>query len=183
MPFGEGNITEWPIDGGALQLELHHHWSYVFVNAGLGNGTTDFNITLTPSLMNATGEGTLCIDTLPIPEDSGITDGTIGTLQVITLDYKGTSLYNCADVRFVESAPDAPSCNGTVEVNVVAGNASDHSEGSGHDDHGDGESSEDGTEESSEGDDDGAAGMVGVNMISLTTFAGLATVFAMGLSL
>lgn len=183
VPFGEGNITDWPINGGAIQLGLGHGWTYLFVNVGLGNDTTDFNITLTPSLHNTTGEGNLCIDQLPIPEDSGITDGAIGSIQIITLDGSGSSLYNCADVRFVEDAPEAPSCNNTIEVNVIQGNSSSsHEEGHGSEGHG---SDEEGTEEETteEGEGEGAAGMIGVNMVSLTTFAGLSAVFIMGLGL
>lgn len=182
VEFGAGNITEWPIHGGAVQLELGHHWTYVFINAGLGNGTTDFNITLTPSLWNTTGEGMLCIDHLPVPEDSGITDGAIGSIQVITVDGSGSSLYNCADVRFVEDAPDAPACNNTIEVNVVTGNSSS-SGGDGHGGHGEGSEGGNETESGGEegGDGEGAAGIVGVNMVAVTTFAGLAAVFALGL--
>lgn len=184
VPFGEGNITEWPLDGGALELELHHHWTYVFINAGLGNGTTDFNITLTPDLWNTTGSGTLCIDKLPIPEGSGVTNGALGTLQVITVDGSGSSLYNCADVRFVQNAT-APSCNGTVGVNHIVGNSSTEHEGTGDhgDGHGDHGSGSDNSSESSGGDGEGAAGVVSANMVSLTAFAGLAAVFAMGLGL
>lgn len=185
MPFGNGNTTDWPLDGGSLELELHHPWTYIFIHAGLGENTTDFNITLTPDLWNSTSEGTLCIEKLPIPEDSGIKNGSIGSLQVITLDAAGSSLYNCADIRFVDNAPEAPTCNGTVGVNIIKGNSSTTlQEGSGHD-HGDDHSEEEsgGDEESSGGDDDGAAGMIGVNMVSLTTFTGLAAVFVMGLGL
>ncbi len=55
---GAGNRTDWPTTGGSLTLDLHHPWTYVFVNLGLGDNATNFNYTLTPSFWNETGNGT-----------------------------------------------------------------------------------------------------------------------------
>jgi len=90
----DGNRTEWPLDGGSLKLELHHPWSYVFVNLGLGENVTVFNYTLTPSLVNTTGNGTLCIPKLPLPADLTVADGDQASIQVVTSGHTGSALYN-----------------------------------------------------------------------------------------
>lgn len=105
-PATPNNRTAVPLTGGlSLKLDLHHSWTYVFVNLGLGdNVTTNFNVTLTPSLTNTTGKGSLCIPNLPYPANFRPTEGQAGSLQIITADYKGAALYNCADVVFRANA-------------------------------------------------------------------------------
>ncbi|RDA95613.1 hypothetical protein CP533_1098 [Ophiocordyceps camponoti-saundersi (nom. inval.)] len=127
--YGAGNVTDWPLDGGSLQLELHHAWTYVFVNLGLGRNTSNFNVSLTPEFWNATGKGTLCVEKLPVPVP--VTNGSLASLQVVTVGKSGSALYNCADIRFVQGAKTLENCssNGvnitTVrqEQNGSAGNA------------------------------------------------------------
>lgn len=171
--FGAGNVTEWPLDGGALQIELGHHWTYVFINLGLGNDTSDFNITLTPSVWNTTGDGILCVDKVPIPENSGVTEGAIGTLQVITVGSAGTSLYNCADIRFTADAKavNAPNCTAS-EVDYIV--VEDQSEGGGH--QGSNETEAGNSTAPDQGSD---AGKTNAGIVALATFGGLAALFAM----
>ncbi|GJD03098.1 GPI anchored protein [Colletotrichum higginsianum] len=178
VPYGAGNVTDWPLDGGAVELDLHHDWTYVFINLGLeanGNVSTH-NITLTPQFWNATGSGTLCVEKLALPTPAQ--DGQRASLQVITVGDSGAGLYNCADIRFTSNAtnPSSEQCktegvsvytvkeqsaNGTIEGG--AGNSTGNSTG------GNGGSSD-------------AAGS-GVHMLALTTFVGLSFVFAFGMSL
>ena len=94
VPAGAGNVTEWPLTGGSLNLDLHHPWTYIYVNLGLGANTTNFNLTLTPLFWNETGNGTLCIPKLAIPAEFNLTDGTRGSLQVVTSGASGAALYN-----------------------------------------------------------------------------------------
>ncbi|TQS34249.1 hypothetical protein Golomagni_05375, partial [Golovinomyces magnicellulatus] len=108
VDYKAGNVTEWPLTGGSLELELHHPWTYVFVNLGLGENSTNFNISLTPELWNATGKGTLCVSELKIPQD--IADGSVGTLQVVTSGASGSALYNCADIKFSKDAKPKSNC-------------------------------------------------------------------------
>ena len=75
-------------------LDLHHPWTYVFVNLGLGENVTNFNYTLTPDFWNVTGNGTLCVPTLPLPADLNIADGTEASIQVVTVGDTGSGLYN-----------------------------------------------------------------------------------------
>lgn len=89
-----GNRTDWPVQGGSLALDLHHPWTYVFVNLGLGDNVTNFNYTLTPSFWNETGNGTLCVPQLPLPAGVTPADGSKGSIQVVTLGASGSALYN-----------------------------------------------------------------------------------------
>ena len=165
-----GNVTDWPLDGGAVKLDLHHPWSYVFINLGLGENATNFNVSLTPQFLNATGKGQFCIDKLELPEE--VEDGTLGSIQVITLSESGTALYNCADIRFTKDAEGPSNCTSEMEYVSIK------------------EQSGNGTEEDSSssnstksGGDDNAAGILGVNKVVLTSVAGLAAAFVMGLGL
>ncbi|KAI8629007.1 hypothetical protein F5Y19DRAFT_476098 [Xylariaceae sp. FL1651] len=92
VPYGAGNKTEWPLGSGAVVLDLHHPWTYVYVNLGLGENTTNFNISLTPNLLNVTGNGTFCLPDLPLP--TTISEGQNGTIQVVTNGQSGSALYN-----------------------------------------------------------------------------------------
>ncbi|KAG5918781.1 hypothetical protein E4U42_006737 [Claviceps africana] len=113
VPYKTGNLTDWPSQGGSLQLELHHNWTYVFVNLGLGANASNFNISLTPEFWNVTGKGTLCVDKLPLPADvqGQVHDGDLASLQVVTVGETGSALYNCADVRLTRN-PDAKALPG-----------------------------------------------------------------------
>ncbi|CAK7246416.1 MAG: hypothetical protein STHCBS139747_008047 [Sporothrix thermara] len=124
VPSDIGNRTAWPTTGGALAVDLHHDWSYVFVNLALGDGNlTNFNYTLTPQFLNVTGAGTLCIPHLDLmaagAPDLAPADGQHATLQVITLGASGTALYNCADIVFREGA-DAGNCTTDAAVSYYA---------------------------------------------------------------
>jgi hypothetical protein len=88
------NRTLWPLAGGSLELDLHHPWTYIFVNLGLGsNVSTNFNITLFSLPLNETGNGTLCIPQVSIPAGL-VTDGMNASLQVVTSGSSGSALYN-----------------------------------------------------------------------------------------
>ncbi|KAI0409946.1 hypothetical protein F4802DRAFT_592828 [Xylaria palmicola] len=124
VPYGAGNKTEWPIGGGAVALDLHHPWTYVYVNLGLGENATNFNISLTPELLNVTGKGTFCLPALPVPDT--VTDGQSASIQVVTNGQSGSALYNCADIVFRSSAqlPAEGVCtNSTGVTAVVVGQA------------------------------------------------------------
>jgi hypothetical protein len=75
-----------------VSLDLHHAWTYVFINLGLGENVTNFNISLTPEFLNVTGNGTFCLPNLSLP--GGIADGTNASIQVVTSGKSGSALYN-----------------------------------------------------------------------------------------
>jgi hypothetical protein len=168
VPFEDSPVTDWPLEGGLIAIDLHHDWTYIFINVGLGNDTTDFNITLTPQFLNSTGEGTLALTDLKLPEDSGVTEGAIGSIQVVTVGSSGSGLYNCANVRFTADA-ETPTNYTTaegIEFFAVQDQATmDH-------DHEGGESEG----QSEEGADD-AAGILSVNMMAVTSVAALSAMF------
>ncbi|KAI1454657.1 hypothetical protein F4805DRAFT_460472 [Annulohypoxylon moriforme] len=100
VPNFVGNRTEWPIEGGAVALTLHHPWTYLWINIGLGDAVTNFNMSLTPELMNVSGRGDFCLHDMIVPMD--IIDGTNASIQVVTSGGgdggEGSALYNCADI-------------------------------------------------------------------------------------
>ncbi|KAF3929291.1 hypothetical protein AA313_de0207596 [Arthrobotrys entomopaga] len=119
-----GNRTEWPLDGGSISLELHHPTDYVFINLGLANGSaqvTNFNVYLTPQFLNNTGNGTVCIPKLPLPAGVEVQDGTNASIQVVTVNHGGNSLYNCADIVFRSSANilSGDACKNTTLSTII----------------------------------------------------------------
>ncbi|KAI1076226.1 hypothetical protein F5B20DRAFT_584569 [Whalleya microplaca] len=81
--------------GGSVSLDLHHPWAYVDINLGLGeNVADDFNVSLTPQLMNVTGKGNFCIPSLYLPESVSVSDGQKASIQVVTGGESGDSRYN-----------------------------------------------------------------------------------------
>ncbi|KAJ6259160.1 hypothetical protein Dda_6058 [Drechslerella dactyloides] len=103
-PNGTFNRTEWPLDGGSIVLALHHPWTYVYINIGLGSAVTTFNYSLTPNILNVTSNGTLCLPKLNLPSNLMPTDGQNASIQVVTGGRSGAALYNCADIVFRSNA-------------------------------------------------------------------------------
>ncbi|KAK0631347.1 hypothetical protein B0T14DRAFT_532151 [Immersiella caudata] len=153
-----GNRTDWPLTGGSVILDLHHDWTYVFINLGLGANVTVFNYTLTPEFLNATGEGKLCLPTVPLPADLKVEDGTQASIQVITVGDSGAGLYNCADITFKADAKplQGDACR-TVGVTTAA------------------------IKEQKAGTSAGA--IAGMNSVVLSSVVGLALLFVCGMSL
>ncbi|TGJ82040.1 hypothetical protein E0Z10_g6712 [Xylaria hypoxylon] len=131
VPYGVGNKTEWPIKGASVALDLHHPWAYVYINLGLGENATNFNISLTPQLLNVTGTGNFCLTDLPVPDT--IADGQAATIQFVTGGQSGSALYNCADIVFRSSAtsPSDGTCSNSTGVTAtIVGQATTTSSGS-----------------------------------------------------
>ncbi|EFQ25686.1 uncharacterized protein GLRG_00830 [Colletotrichum graminicola M1.001] len=176
VPYGQGNVTDWPLDGGSVTLDLHHDWTYVFINLGMeanGNITT-YNITLTPELWNATGSGTLCIEKLPLPEPAQ--NGQRGSLQVVTVGDSGSGLYNCADLRFTSNATTLSSeqCKTEgVTLHAVTDQTTNETSGSGN------------STGNSTGGGDGTSGAArsGSHLLALSSVVGLSMAFVFGMSL
>ncbi|TVY35273.1 Uncharacterized protein LSUB1_G005718 [Lachnellula subtilissima] len=118
------NRTTWPLTGGSLSLDLHHPWSYIFVNLGLGTDYPIFNISLISPFLNETGNGTLCLPKITLPAGISPADGTNASIQVVTFGETGSALYNCADVTFKSDTETlgADKCSNStgVSVSVVA---------------------------------------------------------------
>lgn len=98
--------TPWPLTGGSILLDLHHPWTYLFVNLGFGSEVTNFNVSLNPDggrLVNETGNGTFCWQTVPLPglEMLGVDvkEGMQASIQVVTVGDSGSALYNVSEFR------------------------------------------------------------------------------------
>lgn len=100
------NRTLWPLDGGSIVLDLHHQWSYVFINLGIGTDYPTFNISLTPSLLNETGNGTFCLPKLTLPASITPSDGQNASIMVATGGASGVALYNVRTPDFANALPD-----------------------------------------------------------------------------
>ncbi|PQE21740.1 expression library immunization antigen 1 protein [Rutstroemia sp. NJR-2017a BBW] len=94
------NRTLYPSTSFPIALSLHHPWTYIFVNLGLGSNVSNFNISLTPAPLNETGAGELCLGDFVLPAGITVQDGMNATLQVVTVGESGSALYNCADITF-----------------------------------------------------------------------------------
>jgi hypothetical protein len=156
-----GNRTDWPLTGGSVVLDLHHDWTYVFINLGLGANVTNFNYTLTPEFLNTTGVGSLCLPTVPLPADLKVEDGTQASIQVITVGDSGAGLYNCADITFRASAKplEGDACKTTEGMTFAA------------------------VKEQKPAASTSAAAVAGMSSVVLSSVVGLALVFACGMSL
>ncbi|KAH6853240.1 hypothetical protein B0I37DRAFT_2482 [Chaetomium sp. MPI-CAGE-AT-0009] len=153
-------LTPWPLAGGSLKLDLHHPWTYLFVNLGLGPDVSNFNYTLTNPFWNETGNGTLCVPRLALPAGLPVRDGAQASLQVVTVGEDGNALYNCADIVFREDAK------------VLEGGECENSEGV-----------EVGPVAAVGGAEGNAASVRGVNTAAaLSSVAALAVVFVLGMS-
>ncbi|KAK6086182.1 Uncharacterized protein SCUP515_00542 [Seiridium cupressi] len=175
VPAGIGNRTEWPLNGGAVSLELHHAWTYVFINLGLGENVTNFNISLTPEFFNVTGNGTFCLPSLSLPV--GIADGTNASIQVVTSGKSGSALYNCADITLVANAaaPASDVCVNTTQSAVVIGQSSSTTtSNTTNTTSGSGSNSSSGTS---------AASGIYADLVAVTGFAGMSVIFALGMGL
>ncbi|KAM3079662.1 hypothetical protein ACMFMG_006075 [Clarireedia jacksonii] len=121
------NRTIYPTTAFPIALSLHHPWTYIFVNLGLGSNVTNFNISLTPAPLNETGAGELCLGDFVLPEGVALHDGLNATLQVVTVGESGSALYNCADITFstalspspLSSTTNSTQCPSTPGLNIT----------------------------------------------------------------
>jgi hypothetical protein len=102
------NRTQWPLKGGAVVWNSSHPSALTYINLGLGNVVTSFNISLQP-VYNETGAGVTC---LPNPGAAAIaglnvTEGQNASVQFITIGESGSALYSVrtAAFSFAYSAP------------------------------------------------------------------------------
>ncbi|KAK4096824.1 hypothetical protein N658DRAFT_527458 [Parathielavia hyrcaniae] len=168
-------ITPWPLEGGSLKLELHHKWTYIFINLGLGPDVGNFNYTLTNPFWNSTGNGTLCVPKLALPADLPIMDGSQASLQVVTVGDSGNALYNCADIVFSVNATalEGDACTNSTGmtlapvVNMADAPADEPANNT------------NGTDTPNTG----AGAVNGVNTMGLSSMMALAMTFALGMSL
>lgn len=95
-----------------------------------------------------------------------MTDGSKGSLQVVTLGADGNALYNCADIEFkkdakVLSGDQCKTDEGLSVVNVTAAGSGNETKG---------------------GDEGSVASGRGVDVVALTSVVALVSAFVLGLS-
>ncbi|KAF2196508.1 NAC-domain-containing protein [Delitschia confertaspora ATCC 74209] len=90
--------TEWPVNGGPVQLKMHHTQTNVKVLLALGSDPgNNFNIVLRPTFAEE-GPGQFCVGGLNIPSGLNVSDGTPATIQVVSNGDPSGGLFQCADV-------------------------------------------------------------------------------------
>jgi len=98
-----GERTDFPINGGPLQLEMGHDQTNVAVYMAIGSDPgTAFNIVVRPQFV-VTGLGPFCIGELNVPMSANVSDGTQATIQVVSNAHGGGGLYQCTDVTLRSS--------------------------------------------------------------------------------
>ena len=161
-------------------LDLHHPWTYIFINLGVGVGddtVTNFNYSLTPEFLNSTGKGTLCIPTIPLPSDLNVTDGTPASIQVVTLGETGNALYNCADITFRANATalSGDACKTDEGLSFVPVQQQSNDTAS------NGTTGGSNSTNSTSGSGENAGSAAGVSMVALSSVVGLAVLFCLGI--
>ncbi|KAM0284297.1 hypothetical protein ACHAQH_002091 [Verticillium albo-atrum] len=188
VEYGSGNRTDWPLVNGSIAFQLGHAFNYAFINVGLEDPTTgnitSFNISLTPQLTNTSGHGTLCLDTLTLPTDLDIEDGTNASIQTIMVGPSGQAQYNCADIRLTSEAegPAEGVCvTEDAEVSIVQGSgSSSHDDG---DDHGHEEGASETSSAAGAAATTEAPSAAPLNSAYLSTVVGLGMAVVFGLTL
>jgi hypothetical protein len=89
------NRTAWPLDGGSVVLSSSHEWVITYVNLGLGDEVTGFNVSLLAAY-NVTGNGTVRLDGIgaDVLPSLNLTDGQPASLQFVHIGDRGNALYN-----------------------------------------------------------------------------------------
>lgn len=88
------NRTPVSLTSLGVAVELGHTENLFQIALAIGNDVGDsFNTILLPTIQEF-GPGAFCLAAIPIPADLNITEGTNGTIQVITNSHDGSGLYN-----------------------------------------------------------------------------------------
>jgi len=108
---GGGNRTKWPITGGPIAIvpgwNAGHPSAFFYVNMGFGTEPPNMTNVMQP-IFQMTGPsrdpypGAFCLPQVPLPVNASVRVGDNATIQVIQVALHGASLYNCADITFVE---------------------------------------------------------------------------------
>ena len=92
--------TPFPMNGGPIQLNLHHSKTRVAAYLSIGdNPGTNFNIVLRPQFSEE-GPGEFCLGAVIVPTSLNITDGTAATIQVVSNGDPTGGLYQVCYIRF-----------------------------------------------------------------------------------
>lgn len=89
------NRTSWPLDGGSVVLSSSHETVITYINLGLGDEVTGFNVSLLAAY-NMVGNGTVCLPNVGAEALAALnlTDGQTASIQVVHIGDSGNALYN-----------------------------------------------------------------------------------------
>src|SRR5690349_21069556 len=85
--------TDWPINGGPLQLNMEHPQTNVAVYLAIGNNPGSAFNTKLRNQFTVEVLGNFCVGQLNVPSGLNVTDGTPATIQVVTNGDGGGGLY------------------------------------------------------------------------------------------
>ncbi|KAF2634997.1 hypothetical protein P280DRAFT_369272, partial [Massarina eburnea CBS 473.64] len=121
--------TEFPLNGGPIQLDMHHTQTQVAVYLAVGNNPgSNYNIVLRPQLTQE-GLGDFCLGQINIPSGLNISAGTNATIQVVSNGDPSGGLYQCADVTFVNTTLSQSDYNDHCKNNTGVKVTSENQEG------------------------------------------------------
>ncbi|KAH7398873.1 hypothetical protein DE146DRAFT_677984 [Phaeosphaeria sp. MPI-PUGE-AT-0046c] len=96
--------TDFPINGGPLQLNMGHEQTNVAVYMAVGdNPGSGFSVVMRPQFM-VTGLGDFCVGQISVPSGVNVSDGTKASIQVVTNAHASGGLYQCTDVTLRSSS-------------------------------------------------------------------------------
>ncbi|KAG0136706.1 hypothetical protein HOY82DRAFT_549647 [Tuber indicum] len=122
------NRTKWPLKGGDISIvpgwNAGHPSAFFYVNMGFGSTPPNMTNVMQP-IFQMTGPsrdpypGSFCLRDVSLPVNASVKAGDNATIQVIQVALHGASLYNCADITFVEPGeedkmPDGMCVNSTT---------------------------------------------------------------------
>ncbi|KAF1812676.1 hypothetical protein P152DRAFT_345979 [Eremomyces bilateralis CBS 781.70] len=122
-----GDRTDFPISGGPIQIDNEHTESKIQVLLALGENPTgdDFVYVMLPTIY-AQGPQEFCMGMVGAPAEANVTEGTKGTISVVTSGDSNGGLYQCADVTFVNTPlPEAEyndNCKNATGIQVSSSN-------------------------------------------------------------
>ncbi|KAI5843333.1 hypothetical protein DFP73DRAFT_551571 [Morchella snyderi] len=124
------NRTNWPITGGDISIvpgwNAGHPTAFFYVNMGFGSTPPNMTNVMLP-VFQMTGPsknpypGSFCLTQVPLPVNASVKVGDNATIQVIQVALHGASLYNCADITFVEPENADPMPEGMCQNSSTIG--------------------------------------------------------------
>lgn len=129
------NRTKWPLNGsGKISVlpgwNAGHPTAFFYINMGFDTNPVNHSHPMKP-IFQITGPsrdpypGSFCIQDVPLPVNASVRVGDNATIQVIQVATHGASLYNCADITFVDAKdadpvpPGACQNSSTIGFNAV----------------------------------------------------------------
>jgi len=100
-----------------------HPTSFFYINMGFGSDPPNMTNVM-HSVFQSTGPsknpfpGQFCLPFVPLPANASVQVGDNATIQVIQVALHGASLYNCADITFVDAADadPVPDCTNSSDI-------------------------------------------------------------------